>query len=235
MNFNQNQEAAMQRPLFPPQHYRPNSSLIRSRRMLRPIQSTIGIWPRNPSYYESPCALKLHRAGKDHLDWRLCNHTIALSWAMYLFPSHCPERSCAAIQVEDHRREDILFEGVHPEGKRGAGPAITVDKGSWRPLPDYLDIDESRRLGCLRFLVDSQLMRGIWSLIREDSVDIENPRWTLTKEPDEFAMTKDPMDTSDWTKLTSCLTGLTLEEMERDWHLGVRPYRACRSLFAEWD
>jgi DNA ligase D-like protein (predicted 3'-phosphoesterase) len=236
MNFQQNHEVGIQRPLFPPQSSRQNSSPIRFGRALHPIRSTNGHWPRNPSYYDSPCSLKLHRAGKNHLDLRLCHHWIASSWALYSFPSHCPERSCVAIQVEDHLRENILFEGVHPEGKRGAGPVIVVSRGSWRPLPEYLDIGESRRLGCLRFLVDSERMRGIWSLIRNEiGVGIGNPRWTLTKEPDEFAMTKDPMDTTDWTKLTSCLTGLTLEEMERNWDLGVRPYRACRSLFTGWD
>jgi DNA ligase D-like protein (predicted 3'-phosphoesterase) len=176
--------------------------------------------------------LKLHRATKDHLDLRLCHHTLALSWAFYLLPSHCPDRECVAVQTEDHLRENILFEGVHPEGQYGAGPMIVLSKGSWRPLPEYMDVAESKWLGCLRFFIECPLMRGAWTLIRnERTAHMKNPHWMLRKEPDEYALSKDPMDILDWTKLPSCLTGQTIEEMEHNWHLGSRHLRASGSLF----
>jgi len=189
--------------------------------------------PYNPICYEQPYALKLHRATKFHFDLRLCYHWIAFSWAIYSMPSHCPDQSCVAIQVEDHLRDNLLFEGVHQEGRRGAGPTIVVDKGVWQPLPEYLDIEESLRQGHLRFAFQrGNLLRGIWSLTRRnDCYRQENPRWALTKEEDEYAVDKDPAKKLDWHKLRSCFTGHQLEEEESDWHLGIQRFRRGGPLF----
>jgi DNA ligase D-like protein (predicted 3'-phosphoesterase) len=217
----------------------PQSSPAFSQRALRPVQSAIiqptqDIWLHGRADYEHPYVLKWHRASKDHLDLRLCIHGIALSWAMYSMPSHCPERRCTAIQVEDHLRKYITFEGVHPKGKRGAGPTIVVDQGSWQLLAECPYLDESLRSGRLRFRINGDLLRGIWLLVREKgSFPSENPRWTLTKEPDEYAVPKNETIAQDLTKLRSCRTRLTLEEMEQEWNQKRRTLRACGSLFGD--
>lgn len=200
---------------------------------LRPAYSTERQWTRNQACFRQPCALKLHRTQKHHLDLRLCYHWIAFSWALYSMPSHCPDQSCEAIQVEDHLRENLLFEGVHPEGQRGAGPTIVVDQGTWQPLAECVDIEESLHFGVLRFAFEGgNLLRGVWSLIRQkDCYRQENPRWILAKEPDAFAMPKNSLKELDWTRMRSCNTGLTLEEAESDWHLGIQRFRAGESLF----
>ena len=133
--------------------------------------------------------------------------------------------------MEDHLRENIAFEGVHPEGK-GAGPVIVADRGTVQPLPEYLDITASLRNGQIKFTFDGGLLQGLWSLTRQkDCFRPQNPRWMLTKEPDTYSVREDPFKNMDWTKLRSCITGLTLEETERDWYMGRQTFRACGSLF----
>ena len=186
----------------------------------------------NRACISQPFALKFHRTQKDHLDLRLCNHELAPSWALYKMPNHCPELECGAIQVEDHLRENIAFEGVHPEGK-GAGPVIVVDQGIWQPLPEYADITASLRNGRIKFTFAGTLLRGMWSLTRQKSCfRPQNPLWILRKEPDIYALRRNQVKPIDWMKLRSCRTRLTIEEMERDWYLGKRRFRAGGSLFA---
>ena len=136
--------------------------------------------------------LKVHRTKKWHLDFRLCDLWIARSWSVYEMPSCSPMRSCTAVQVEDHLRRYIGFEGVHPETNLGAGPTMVWDSGLWRPLPAYVDIARSLDRGELKFTVDGKQMRGLWSLTRcgADGGE-EMARWTLKKEPDAFAMEDD--------------------------------------------
>jgi DNA ligase D-like protein (predicted 3'-phosphoesterase) len=179
-----------------------------------------------------PYTIKLHRTQKDHLDLRLCNHELAPSWALYQMPSYCPELDCGAIQVEDHLRENIGFEGVHPEGK-GAGPVIVVDQGIFRPRAEYADITASLQNGRIMFTFEGTLMRGLWSLTRQKSCfRPQNPRWILRKEPDTYARRENQLKRIDATKLRSCRTGLTIEETERNWYLGSRRFQTNGSLFA---
>jgi DNA ligase D-like protein (predicted 3'-phosphoesterase) len=178
-----------------------------------------------------PYAIKLHRTQKDHLDLRLCNHELAMSWALYQMPSYCPALECGAIQVENHLRENIAFEGVHPEGI-GAGPVIVVDRGIFKPEPEYTDITASLQGGRIIFTFEGTLMRGLWSLTRQKSCfRPQNPRWILRKEPDLHAQREVHLERIDSTKLRSCRTGLTIEETERDWRLGKRRFRRGRPLF----
>lgn len=233
MDLQQNHEEDGQRRLFPARSCRQILSPSHSHCRLRSACSAERACSQTATSFQQPYALKLHRAQKHHFDLRLCYHWIAYSWAIYSMPSHCPDQSCEAVQVEDHLRENLLFEGVHPEGSVGAGPTIVIDKGTWEALPESLDIEESLRLGCLRFAFhEGNLLRGIWSLVRQkDCYRQENPRWILTKEPDAYAVRKDPMEGLDWTKMRSCVTNLTLEEQESDWRLGIERFRRGDSLF----
>ncbi|HTJ28964.1 MAG TPA: DNA polymerase ligase N-terminal domain-containing protein [Acidobacteriaceae bacterium] len=186
----------------------------------------------NPFSFEQPYALKLHRASRHHLDLRLCYQWIALSWAIHAMPSHCPDQSCVAVQVEDHLRDNLLFEGVHPEGEKGAGPTIVVDMGVWQPLAESLDVEAGLHDGYLQFaFTGGKLLRGVWSLTRiRDCYRQENPRWVLAKDEDEFAVETDAAGMAEWKGLRSCCTGLTLEEEESNFHLGIQRFRHGDSL-----
>lgn len=223
MDSHADYEALGQRRLFPSRS---------CQKILAQVGMQHAIRSYNPLCFEQPYALKLHRAQKFHLDLRLCYHWIAFSWAIYSMPSHHPDESCIAIQVEDHLRDNLLFEGVHAEGRRGSGPTIVVDKGTWQPLSEYLDIEESLYSGLIRFAFSrGNLLRGIWSLRRlRDCYRQENPRWVLTKEEDEYAVQNDSAEREDWRRLRSCFTGLSLEEEESDWHLGIQRFRHGDSL-----
>ena len=135
--------------------------------------------------------------------------------------------------MEDHLRENIGFEGVHPPEGKGAGPVIVVDQGIWHPAPEFADITASLRNGRIKFTFDGRLMRGLWSLTRQKSCfRPQNPRWILKKEPGNYARREDRLKGIDATKLRSCRTGLSIEEMEREWYLGTRRFRRGASLFA---
>ncbi|HEY9126511.1 MAG TPA: DNA polymerase ligase N-terminal domain-containing protein [Acidobacteriaceae bacterium] len=185
----------------------------------------------SPFSFQQPYALKLHRASRHHLDLRLCYQWIALSWAIHAMPSHCPDQSLVAIQVEDHLRDNLLFEGVHPEGEKGAGPTIVVDMGTWQPLAESFDVEAGLHDGYLQFaFTGGKLLRGVWSMTRIRDCHRENPRWVLAKEEDEFAMETDPAGFADWKRLRSCYTGRRLEEEEREFPLGIRRFRRSSSL-----
>jgi DNA ligase D-like protein (predicted 3'-phosphoesterase) len=233
MDIQEEYEVHGQRRLFPSRGCRQILTPDRTGPMHRLIPSARRAGQQSPASFAQPYALKAHRTHQYHFDLRLCYHWIAFSWAMYSMPSHCPGEQCVAIQVEDHLREYLLFEGVHVEGRRGAGPTIVVDQGTWQPLPEFLDIEESLRAGALRFIFqEGHLLRGAWSLIRrKDCYRQENPRWILTKEEDRYAVSKGEQQPPDWEKLRSCLTSLTIEEKESDWHLGIRRFRTGQSLF----
>jgi hypothetical protein len=111
---------------------------------------------------------------------------------------------------------------------------IVVDQGIWQPLPEYADITASLRDGRIKFAFrNSNLLQGLWSLTRQKSCfRPQNPLWILKKESDIHALRRDQVKPMEWAKLRSCLTGLTLEETERNWHLGKRRFRAGGSLFA---
>lgn len=227
MDIHQDYETHEQRQLFPGRGCRQILTPPDARRTQHRRHSSGRLPPRRTSCFQQPFTLKHHRAQKHHLDLRLGYHWIAFSWAMYAMPSYCPDEPCVATQVEDHLREYMTFEGVHEEGKQGAGPTIVIDQGLWQPLPESLDIEESLRFGCLRLAFrEGTLMRGIWSLIRrKDCYRQENPRWLMTKEFDEYAVRKNLTAKLDWTALRSCRTGMTIEETESDWHLGVQSRR----------
>jgi DNA ligase D-like protein (predicted 3'-phosphoesterase) len=233
MNLQPNDETSEQQSLFPKQNCRQILRPTYTRPRLRPAHSPERLWTRKDACLRQPYALKLHRAQKLHLDLRLCYHYIAFSWALYLLPSHCPNQSCVAIQVEDHLRENLLFEGVHPEGQRGAGPTIVVDQGTWSPLPEYLDIEQSLHAGAIHFAFEGcNLLRGSWSLTRQNnSSRQENPRWILAKEEDAYTAGMDIAQEKNWQQLRSCRTGHTLEEIESDWRSGIQPFRSGESLF----
>jgi hypothetical protein len=70
-----------------------------------------------------------------------CNGVL-LSWALPVGPTCLPEVDREAIEMEDHRLENILFEGLHE-----TGPIMLWDRGLWIPKPDAREVRDSLQEG----------------------------------------------------------------------------------------
>ena len=176
--------------------------------------------------------IKKHRATTLHYDLRLGHNGVLVSWAIEIGPSYCPNHHRKATQVDDHRKEYGGFEGVFPEGAYGAGPTILWDVGTWKPLPEYLDVDESLRKGCLKFTLDGKKLKGDWALTwREGNKGSGlNSRWYFIKEPDSFARSKDAKSILE-EEPNSAKSGKSLEDIEREWTEGKGNRKKGAPLF----
>lgn len=176
--------------------------------------------------------IKKHRATTLHYDLRLGHNGVLVSWAIEIGPSYCPNHKRKATQVDDHRKEYGGFEGVFPEGTYGAGPTILWDSGMWKPLPEHLDVDESLRKGCLKFMLDGKKLKGNWTLTwREDNKESgPNSKWYLVKEPDSFARSEDAQSILE-EEPNSVISGRSLEEVNREWTEGKGKRQPGAALF----
>jgi len=177
-------------------------------------------------------SIKEHRATRLHYDLRLEFSGVLLSWAVPHGPTYCASVPREAIEMPDHKRANIAFEGVIPPHMHGAGPVMLWDIGIWVPLPGYWDIEKSLRQGCLRFTLFGQKLNGIWMLLRRPSGcrSRQEPVWDLIKEPDAFARSADtPSILAEAPYSVS--TGRTLEEIELDGNRGKNRRTSSGSLF----
>ena len=123
-------------------------------------------------------AMKKHHATRLHYDLRLEWNGVLLSWALPEEPSCCSGAIRKAIEMEDHRRANLLFEGVHE-----TGPIMLSDRGTWEPHLEFDDIESSLRRGILRFTLRGDKLKGGWMLVRINSARNEQrPIWTLSKQ-----------------------------------------------------
>jgi bifunctional non-homologous end joining protein LigD len=176
--------------------------------------------------------MKKHDATRLHYDLRLGWNGVLKSFAIPLGPSDRAGDRREAIQVEDHRREYLSFEGVIEEGKYGAGTVMLWDTGMWEPLTEYADVDASLRNGCLMFTLYGEKLKGNWSLIRREASlqNQRNPIWDLVKEPGSFARGDRPGSILDEAP-NSVRTGRTLEGVNRYWQTGKRKAKSDATLF----
>jgi bifunctional non-homologous end joining protein LigD len=177
-----------------------------------------------------PFVVKKHRASRLHYDFRLQWNGVLKSWAIRNGPSYCEGVPCEAVEVEDHRKENIAFEGVFPEGTPGAGPTIPWDLGFWMPLPGFQDVEGSSRKGCLEFTLHGKKLKGNWRLVRRAGRRGRRPIWDLIKLPDAFARSKDAPAIVD-EKPNSVLSGKSLEEVEHEWTAGKKEHDQEPRLF----
>jgi len=113
-------------------------------------------------------------------DW---NGGVLLSWALPDGPSYGAGAICKAIEMEDHKKSNVLFEGVHE-----TGPIMLWDRGTWEPQPESDEIGSCLRRGILRFTLHGEKLKGSWTLARTNSATNESrPLWTLCKQADSFA------------------------------------------------
>src|ERR1700733_11497778 len=97
-------------------------------------------------FHERKYAFKKHHATRLHYDLRLEWNGFLLSWALPEGPSCNAGIIREAIEMEDHRTINLLFEGVHH-----TGPIMLWDRGTWEPHLESDDIESSLRNGILRF------------------------------------------------------------------------------------
>jgi bifunctional non-homologous end joining protein LigD len=154
-----------------------------------------------------------HAATHLHYDFRLQFHDVLKSWAIPKGPSLDPRDKRLAIEVEDHPVDYGSFEGVIPEGEYGGGTVLLWDRGEWEPLEDP---EAMYRAGKLKFNLQGEKLRGIWTLVRRSgSIGSSKPQWFLIKHRDEFARDKEDFDIAAEAPL-SVTTGRDLEEIAAD-------------------
>jgi bifunctional non-homologous end joining protein LigD len=177
---------------------------------------------------ERAYAMKKHHATRLHYDLRLEWNGVLLSWALPEGPSYCAGVIREAIEMEDHSRANLLFEGVHE-----TGPIMLWDRGTWEPHPESDDIESSLRRGILRFTLHGEKLKGGWMLTRTNSArNAPRPIWTLCKQADSFAGRRDDKCVLElWPNSIS--TGRTMEEIVRDWTKRNNKHERQTRLFDE--
>ncbi len=106
-------------------------------------------------FRERAYAMKEHLATRLHYDLRLECNGVLLSWALPDGPSCRAGEIRKAIEMEDHNRANLLFEGVHE-----TGPIMLWDRGTWEPHLESDDILSSLRRGILRFTLHGERLKG---------------------------------------------------------------------------
>jgi bifunctional non-homologous end joining protein LigD len=161
---------------------------------------------------ERAYVVKKHHATRLHYDLRLEWNGVLLSWALPQGPSCQAGAVRQAIEMEDHSRANLLFEGVHE-----TGPIMLWDRGTWEPHPEFDDVEGCLRRGILRFTLHGEKLKGDWTLARMNLVTRKpRPGWTLAKQSDSFAESCADKNILE-EQPNSISTGRTLEEIVRDW------------------
>jgi bifunctional non-homologous end joining protein LigD len=180
------------------------------------------------AYSKRAYALKKHRASRLHYDLRLEWNGVLLSWAL-------PEElSCRAgvihqaVEMSDHRRAYLLFEGLHE-----TGPIMLWDRGAWEPHPESGDIESGLSKGVLRFTLHGEKLKGSWTLLRTSTTKSAQPIWTLCKHADAFAESHTRGHLPEQWPPNSVSTGRTMEDIIRDWTRRKNDQQRQMRLFDE--
>ncbi len=159
-------------------------------------------------------ALKKHWASRLHYDLRLEWNGSLLSWAVPMGPTRNPGVARKALQMPNHRPENLGFEGVHE-----SGTIMLWDRGTWEPHPDTRDIDAALQQGSLRFILHGEKLEGCWTLNRTNEIQHDVPIWLLSKEEDFSSV--EGTDKLLEERSNSVKSGRTREEIDRDWNEGT--------------
>jgi bifunctional non-homologous end joining protein LigD len=170
--------------------------------------------------------MKKHRATRFHYDLRLEWNGVLLSWALPEGPNRRAGVLREAIEMEDHRVANLLFEGVHE-----TGPIMLWDRGTWQPHLEFEDIASCLRKGFLRFTLYGERLKGGWMLARINR-NAPRPVWTLSKLADSFAVTSTDQCLLE-EQPNSIRSGRNMEEIVRDWTTPKNKYQRQTNLFDE--
>lgn len=180
------------------------------------------------AFRERAYGMKKHHATRLHFDLRLEWNGVLLSWAIPKGPDCRVGAVRKAIEMEDHRKAYLLFEGLYE-----TGPIMLWDCGTWEPQLECDDVERSLRCGILRFTLRGEKLKGGWTLARiRGAGDRLRPTWTLSKHADAFA--RNPMSRCVLEELpNSVSTGKTMEEIVRDWVKPRNRHERQMKLFDE--
>jgi DNA ligase D-like protein (predicted 3'-phosphoesterase) len=160
--------------------------------------------------------IQKHDASSLHYDFRLEFGGALVSWAVPKGLSTDPREKRLAIQVEDHKRDYIDFEGVIPEGEYGAGTVLVWDTGTYRNLRagkggDNTGMEDALEDGLLEVWLEGKKLRGGYALKRIEGG--KKPKWLVIKMDDEEA---DARRNPTKSEPKSVLTGRTLKQVEAE-------------------
>ncbi len=99
-----------------------------------------------------------HYASSLHYDFRLEKGGVLKSWAIPKIPPKNKGVKRLAIQVEDHLKSYINFEGEIPEGSYGAGKVEIWDKGDYK----LREINDNK----IEFFLNGKKLKGDYVLIK---------------------------------------------------------------------
>jgi DNA ligase D-like protein (predicted 3'-phosphoesterase) len=102
--------------------------------------------------------IQQHKATHLHWDFRLDMNGVLKSWAIPKEPSKKEGEKRLAVQVEDHPRSYIGFEGEIPEGEYGAGTVRIWDKGIYKIL--------NQRPDKIVFELNGKVLKGRYVLVK---------------------------------------------------------------------
>jgi bifunctional non-homologous end joining protein LigD len=180
------------------------------------------------TFGEREYGFKKHDATRLHYDLRLEWNGVLLSWVLPDGPSYRVGVERNAIEMPDHRKKYLSFEGVHE-----TGTIMLWDRGIWAPDPNSEDIESSLRRGILQFTLHGEKLEGRWMLARTNSArNSTRPIWTLCKQIDSFAGKYVDMCVLK-EQPNSVATGRTMEEIVRDWTRPKDKYKLQTKLFIE--
>jgi bifunctional non-homologous end joining protein LigD len=172
--------------------------------------------------------MKKHDASHLHYDLRLEWNRVLLSWVLPEGPSCQAGVIRKAIEMEDHRREYLVFEGRHE-----TGTIMLWDRGAWEPYPTSADVGENLRKGILRFKLHGEKLKGGWILTRASAAgSVWHPVWTLCKCDDAFAQSHTRKCILEEMP-NSISTGRTMQEIVQDWNRPKDRHRLQMKLFDE--
>ena len=151
-----------------------------------------------------------HAARRLHYDLRLEADGVLKSWAVPKGPSYDPAEKRLAVQVEDHPIEYGDFEGQIEEKQYGAGTVMVWDRGTWTPAGDW---KKDLNSGKLKFRLDGQKLKGLWTLVRfKGREEKDSKNWLLIKSSDQEAQEFRQFDVTR-EKPLSVKTDRSLEEI----------------------
>ena len=177
-------------------------------------------------FFRIDYAMKKHRAKRLHYDLRLEWNGVLLSWALPQGPGSRAGVLRDAIEMEDHRVANLLFEGVNE-----TGPIMLWDRGTWEPHPELEDIESCLHKGILRFTLYREKPKG-GCMLAKTNRNAPRPVWTLTKLADSFARSTTDKSILD-EQPNSINSGRTMEEIVRDWTRPKNKYSQQTKLFEE--
>jgi bifunctional non-homologous end joining protein LigD len=165
------------------------------------------------TFFHRPFGVKKHWATNLHYDLRLEWNGRLLSWAVRMGPTLTPGITRKAVQMPDHRPENLDFEGLHE-----SGTIMFWDRGTWVLDTKFQDVESCLEGGVLKFTLHGEKLEGSWTLSRTSESEYGNPIWLLSKDDDSYAVSG--QDNLLEELPNSVKTGRTREEIERDWNEG---------------